>query len=272
MIKALFFDLDGTLLDDKKVILPKTRKALEKCREEGIKLFISTGRAAHLDRMLLWDNETLSLFNGGVYCNGGYVKTDGLDEYALLPNEIVKEIIAQSLQYDKLNIVLQLKEGKQAFRFPIDEKYHKAWGIEGKKTYTLEQMENEDIIKMIIFYTNLMDSEIMIEQSFIQELKDKFYDKTSFYVMDKGTSVQIMKHLVSKFSGAEKIRKSLGLEKDEIAVFGDDTNDIEMLSGYPNGIAMGNAEEYVKRNAKYVTLDNNSEGIYHALTNILKIF
>ena len=58
---------------------------------------------------------------------------------------------------------------------------------------------------------------------------------------------------------------------EEIAVFGDDLNDLEMISAYPVSIAMGNAVEEVKSAAKYTTLPNDEGGIVHALKNILHI-
>jgi len=44
------------------------------------------------------------------------------------------------------------------------------------------------------------------------------------------------------------------LDKSEVAVFGDDYNDIEMLDGFDNSIVMGNACDEVKSHARYVTL------------------
>ena len=45
MIKAIFFDIDGTLRDfEEKGITEYTRKALDKAREAGLRLFIATGR------------------------------------------------------------------------------------------------------------------------------------------------------------------------------------------------------------------------------------
>ena len=42
----IFFDIDGTLLDfGKKDLSPKTREALLKLRENGIRICIATGRA-----------------------------------------------------------------------------------------------------------------------------------------------------------------------------------------------------------------------------------
>ncbi|MBR3694320.1 MAG: HAD hydrolase family protein, partial [Erysipelotrichales bacterium] len=63
----------------------------------------------------------------------------------------------------------------------------------------------------------------------------------------------------------------LGLSRDEIAVFGDGENDIDMLSQYPNSVAMGNASDPVKEIAKYITLSNDEEGISFAIHDLLEI-
>ena len=56
---------------------------------------------------------------------------------------------------------------------------------------------------------------------------------------------------------------------DEVAVFGDDVNDLEMIAFYPRSVAMGNAVEQVKQAAGYVTKTNDEGGIAHALEQIL---
>lgn len=47
--------------------------------------------------------------------------------------------------------------------------------------------------------------------------------------------------------------------------FGDSNNDVEMLRLAGIGVAMGNSENDIKQVADYVTLDNNSDGVAHAL-------
>ena len=63
----------------------------------------------------------------------------------------------------------------------------------------------------------------------------------------------------------ESVRQKLGLTEDELAVFGDDLNDMEIISAYPCSVAMGNAVEEIKMAAKYVTLANDDDGIAHAI-------
>ena len=279
MIKVLFFDLDGTLLNSKTEISDKTRTALKQCVEKGYKLFIATARPPLLNRMLPnqanWDEDiladTLSLFTGGVYYNGGCIKIENIKEYIFIPDEIVKKIISIVQNYEKINIALQFKDEKHAFRFPLEDKEYKRWGVAADEVLTLNQTNDMNAVKILIFYSSLVNSVLPIDEKLVSELKLICADNAQFCVTDKSTCVQIMGKDVSKFSGIEKIRERYGFKKDEIAVFGDDTNDMEMLMEYPFSIAMGNAEPQVKAVAKYVTSDNNNDGIHEAIYNILNL-
>lgn len=271
MIKAIFFDLDGTLLNSERTISPKTRTALEKCKENGIKLFTATACPPLLNRMLSWDINTLSLFEGGSYYNGGCIQLGMQKNYVSIIDEVVKEIINYVYDYDNLNIALQLVEEKHAFRFPLDDKGYKSWGVAVEEALTLNQAQNIKVVKILIFYSNLIDSTIPINEKLVAKINALCFDRAQFYLTDKGKCIQIMAQSVNKLNCIEKIRKILSFEKDEIAVFGDDVNDIEMLSAYKYSFAMGNAEDYVKAAAKYTTLDNDNDGIHHAICNILKL-
>jgi len=271
VIKALFFDLDGTLLNSNKQISPVTRQTLERCKQNGIKLYIATARPPLLGKMLSWDDATLSLFDGGVYYNGGCVVLDSHKAYFPVSDDIVQEAIMHVLQHSALNIALQLENDKHAFRFPLKESSYQPWGISASEALTLAQATNLRAVKLIIFHSDLIDSTTLIDDSLVHNLKMLCRDKAQFYLTDRGQLVQIMAKGINKLNAVEKIRITSGLEKNEIAVFGDDVNDIEMLSAYKNSIAMGNADNYVKSVAKYVTLDNDNNGIHHAICNILHL-
>jgi len=269
VIKALFFDLDGTLLNSSKKISPITLQALEKCHKEGIKLYIATARPPLLSKMLSWDDSLLSLFDGGAYYNGGCVVLGNEKTYTAISDDIVQTAIGYALQYDDLNISLQLEDDKHAFRFPLKPSSYQAWGMCADEALTQAQEAGLRTVKLVVFYSDLIDSTTPLDDKLVQNLEKLCEGKAQFYLTDKGQLVQIMTKGVNKLSGIEKIRTALGFEKDEIAVFGDDVNDIEMLSAYENSIAMGNAEDYVKDVARHVTLDNDNDGISHAIYNIL---
>jgi Cof subfamily protein (haloacid dehalogenase superfamily) len=271
MIKAIFFDLDGTLLNSKKEITAQTKQTLMACKANGVKLFIATARPPLLDKMLSWDNETLSLFDGGSYYNGGCVIIGDNKGYVPVSEEIVSGAVNLVSECDEINISLQLEDERHAFRYPLDSSGYKTWGVTLEDSLDLIDAQAYKTIKILVFYSNLVDFVKPIEENLVRALKSICRDKAQLYLTDKGKVIQIMGFSVNKYQSIEKIRLSLSLEKEEIAVFGDDVNDIAMLSAYKYSVAMGNAESHVKQIANYITLDNNSEGIAYAVCKLLKL-
>ena len=56
-----------------------------------------------------------------------------------------------------------------------------------------------------------------------------------------------------------------GVKPAAVCAFGDGENDVEMLEAVGTGIAMGNAADYVKQHARFVTESNRDDGIAMAL-------
>ena len=124
---------------------------------------------------------------------------------------------------------------------------------------------------MLIFYKELVNSDRKLPEELYPRLMARCGDQATMYLTDQGCTIQVVSRESSKRAGIERVRAALGLEKDEIAVFGDDLNDLEMIRTYPVSIAMGNGVEAVKSAAKHVTLPNDEGGIAYALKHILHI-
>lgn len=138
-----------------------------------------------------------------------------------------------------------------------------------------KEESNEDItldhtVKILIYYENVFDSVTVLQEEIKEKLKSYCENKATIYITDEGKLIQIVNQSVNKMREIEKIRKILTLDKDEIAVFGDDVNDIEMLSEYQYSVAMGNASREVKAVAKIITNDNNHDGIYSGINKLLE--
>lgn len=271
MIKAIFLDLDGTLLSSKKTITPKTKNALWLCKEKGIKIFIATGRPPLLKTMLSLNDEDLLLFDGGVFCNGGCIQIGKEKEYIPIPIEVINFCIENVNTYKDYNIAFQMENEKHAFRFPLNEKGFNIWGISSNEALTLKNAHDFATVKILIFTTNLVDSTEALSEEIIKDFTDYCSDKAKMYVTDNDKVIQLANINANKMTGIEIIRQKFNIQKNEIAVFGDDINDVEMLSEYEYSFAMGNAQDNIKPFAKYLTLDNNSDGIEYAIRNILKI-
>jgi hypothetical protein len=74
---------------------------------------------------------------------------------------------------------------------------------------------------------------------------------------------------VYKWRGLEWVADKHGIGPRQIAVIGDEINDLPMLEAAGLGIAMGNAIDSVKQAADHVTLDNEHNGVAHAIDRLL---
>lgn len=98
MIKAIFFDIDGTLVSFRTHTVPEsTRKALKRLRAQGIKLFIATGRPK-----LLIDTLNDLEFDGYITLNGAYCFTaDHHDIYkGSIPHSDIEQLVAYCRNHD----------------------------------------------------------------------------------------------------------------------------------------------------------------------------
>ncbi len=271
MIKAVFFDLDGTLLNSKKELSSKTKSVLVKCRESGIKLFVATARPPILGRSLCWDDSVLSLFDGGSYYNGGCVVMGNEKHYTPISTDIVKKCIDEVTLYKGVNIALQLENEKHAFRYPLKDEDYMSWGLSAEEALTLDQINDMQTIKILVFYANLIDSVTPIDRGLVDSLEKLCIDTARFYLTDKGKCVQIMARSVNKLGSITSIMSVLGLTKNEIISFGDDINDIEMLREGGIGVAVANAADEVKAVADHICDTNDNDGVARWLEGMLNV-
>lgn len=271
MIKALFFDLDGTLLSGEKKILPKTRRAVEACREKGIKVFLATARSPMLDRMLGWTDAEFALFDGGIYCNGACDTMGEKREYAYLPGEAVRACVEEAARFEDVHLALHVENEVHVFNHVMPDFALPFWGIGRENIGELDEKWYDRTVKVLIYRDSMVDAADALPDELYPAIMARCGGSANIYLADQGKTIIAVNRDVSKFSAIEKLRKKLGLESDEVAVFGDDVHDIEMLSGYENSVAMGNAGENVKAAAKYTTLSNDEEGVAWALEKILKV-
>ncbi len=68
--------------------------------------------------------------------------------------------------------------------------------------------------------------------------------------------------------GIKHVLEIYGLDLENAVAIGDGGNDVSMLKYVPNSIAMGNAKEFVKESATYVTDDIEKDGVYNALKRL----
>ena len=269
MIKAVFFDLDGTLLNTGKRVPDSAIDAIRAMRQRGIKIFFASARSPRLDQTLGWGDKEFSLFDGGIYCNGASVKMDGEIKSYYMDTCAVKEIIEIVSKYESVHLSLHAPDEGYAFNFRIDESMNKTWGLETANVTEIDENAIHTTIKVLVFYKHLTDSDQCLPEALIDEFTEKLSSRTRFYVTDAGRTVQFGAKDVSKLSAIRRVQDSYQFRDDEISVFGDDVNDLEMISYYKNSVAMGNGASEVKQQAGFVTKANDDDGIAYAVYQYL---
>lgn len=252
MIKAAFFDIDGTLQSFKTHRLSTgTIEAFDKLHARGIKTFISTGRPRQIIAPMPVK------FDGYITMNGGYVYTE---DKLLHSNPIPMELSNRWIRH-------AFEKGITTFSFmpddicinrqdPVIDKLRAQLDFEMPCVWTLDEMLDKTVCQFIVLQPESMDKELleMLPGCRLPRWHPAFSDLIS------GES--------SKAVGMQKIMDYFNIRQEETIAFGDGGNDIEMLDFAGIGVAMGNADDSVKSHADYITTDVDNEGIQHALIHL----
>lgn len=268
MIKALFFDIDGTLLTSSGRMSQKTKEVLKACREKGIKIFIATGRPPLLSKMLELDADEQEIVkDGGVFYNGGCIRLNEVNHYTFLSDEAVVKCVEAILPFEEVNIVVQMENDNHSFRHGLKDEEYVEWGVDKNQLIAFANKNFTRVIKILFLLPNHLSLAV------VDKLRASVGAQANVYSYNGGDwrLVEVVDREANKMLGIKRTADIFGWDYDEIAVFGDDFNDVEMLGGFKNSFAMGNACDEVKSHAGNVTLSNNEDGIYHALTQVLKV-
>lgn len=255
MIKAAFFDIDGTLVSfNTHKVSDSSKEAIRLLKEKGIKVFIATGRIKkHINNIddLVFD---------------GYITANGFDCYigdkSIYRHSIAKEEIYSLIDYLKnkelfpcsimmnsgifINYVTkEVEEVSKSINLPIPavDNY-----------YEFLEKNIDDILQINLFVDENKEKQLM--SKIFKNCESSRWHPAFTDVNTKGGG----KHI-----GIDKIIEYYGIKLEDTIAFGDGGNDISMIKHAHIGVAMGNANEGVKKIADYITDDVDNDGIFNAL-------
>jgi Cof subfamily protein (haloacid dehalogenase superfamily) len=274
-IRALFFDIDGTVLNSKGVMSGSVYGALLKCRADGLLIGMVTARS---NRIVFRDYEvpgdSRMLLERGVYYGGGTVfdRIHHFYQHTPIPGDTVGELVAMVGQHDdSLQVALQHDDLYHAFKHPVPDEELALWGFRREELQDLAVASSKPTTKMMVFSGPAWGGIKEDVSELYGALDERFGEAVNVILADARRCVYILSKHATKGHAIQKLISFYGITPEEVAVFGDDTPDLGMFSLFGHSIAMGNAHASLKKAASYVTLSNDEDGVVHALRNHLKI-
>lgn len=258
-IKALFFDIDGTLVPFGDRGIPAgVKEAIRKVRADGVKVFISTGR--HLEWM---DNVDGVEFDGYVTVNGAMdLLADKRTLIHIRPIEqaSIDRLIEFAPESDLAFAVVPAAGGIFITReIPEVISACRLLNLPSTPVKPISEAAGKVIVQLMAFGSEEDRNRVGLFKKVLPDCEPTSWNPLFCDIVPKGSD---------KGEGVAKMLEYFGIPKEDAVAFGDGENDIPMLRVCGTGVAMGNASQTVKDAADYVTTDVRDHGIVHALKHL----
>ncbi|KAA2216406.1 Cof-type HAD-IIB family hydrolase [Maribacter flavus] len=254
--KLLCSDLDGTLLSTKSDVSKYTISQFSRIKEIARIMLVS----ARMPNGMYYIQKDLGILEQPIVCFNGALVLDGAEE--LLSVTIPMDMVGKIHEVCEAN---RTELGLYAFdewhvprmseRVEKEIKYTKTSPVFQPTQATLEQWttQKSGVHKIMLMGTKPTSDALM------PILQEDFGKEINVY-RSNDTLIEISPKSVSKLTAIQKLLRTGELLEDVIA-FGDNYNDLEMLSNVGWGVAVSNGREEVKQIAKFVTASNTDDGV-----------
>lgn len=250
MIKAAFFDIDGTLLSHKtRQVSPATVAAIRTLQEKGISCVVATGRhKTEMDKLPL---DGLA-FDGYLTLNGQMILNRDMRMLSGVPIEGEAREMLLDIFVNHTLPMLILEQERVYLNY-----------------YAPVVKQVQDAISTPVPPFGTYDGAPIYQAClYLPEGKHECLPKLREHCVVtwwNSGGVDVIAKGGGKVAGIRRYLEEKGISREEIIAFGDGENDLEMLKFAGIGVAMANGEEAVKENADYITDSVDEDGVYKAL-------
>jgi Cof subfamily protein (haloacid dehalogenase superfamily) len=239
-IKMIVTDLDDTLLRRDKTVSEYTADIFRRCRAAGIRTAFATARG-HPEKVA-----PMELFDGRIMCNGAVLFADGITHKRTIPYQEARPLLIACAQRG-LRVSSQFGD----MHYYPSPYVAAAWPDIMKWQVVDFSHHTIDVEKLNV------DAVTAEDAAFIKRyLTDSMYLK----VARDGLGMVMHKSATKSYALAE-LARIWDIAQSEIVAFGDDLNDMDMLSCVGIGVAMSNALDEIKAAADYACGDCDDDGV-----------
>lgn len=268
--KLIVTDMDGTVLGEDHRMTDGNKKALKEAEKNGVKVVFATGRfhdsaKEHIDFL----ENIMPIISS----NGSIIKHPITNE-VLYSNFIDKEVSIEIVEIlEKHNvkyqaytdeIILQKYETEDEMRMMkefIEKTFSDKTEISFKKDLR-EDIRNSNVLKFNIMEIDKPDliDKVRVDLELVKNIEVTSSWKDNLEVMSEGSH---------KGNAVEYLCELLDIDREHIIAFGDNYNDLSMIEFAGTGVAMGNAEDDVKKIANHITDSNGNDGVAKAIYDLV---
>jgi Cof subfamily protein (haloacid dehalogenase superfamily) len=254
--KILFLDIDGTILNPDHTYHPKTKEAIEQVQEQGIEVFLATGRPANELKEIAKELNIESYIS----YNGAYtIYQEEAIVHAPMKVEMVKEFLAIAKKFNH-EILLQARESNYVTdtKSTLMKDFIELFQLE--KIEGIHEEKLDDILGV-----NILN--VHPEEAAHYELNEDIR-LAQIHVNGAQDSYDIIRKSMNKGEAVKIVLEKLGISPAEAIAFGDGMNDKEMLQTVGASFAMGNAHPELFQYATFQTTAVSEAGVFTGLQQL----
>lgn len=260
-IRLIAADCDGTLLDDQKEIDQGLAEVIPELKAMGIEFTLATGRNMEIVMPFVnaLDICVPIITNGGaeIYDGKKYLVKHSLSKVDLKQIiDMLEKHHVRSVYYS--NDCLYTRYADSVNQYFLNRMTGK---VEVKEIEDVEALKQMELFKIVI---------VEPDKELLKEVSNFINTMSNTHCLGAEDNLCTITHKqASKGKALLKLAEMLGINADEVVVIGDNHNDMSMFECFKNSVAMGNADEAIKQVTRYVTKDNNHQGVSSFLWRIV---
>lgn len=254
----VFFDYDGTLVDESRRIYRPTAatlRAVEELKNNGYLVVLATGRAK------CYVPETGIDWDGMITSNGACAEINGARVYnRLVSDELVDELVEKA---DIIGYKYVLENQEICYTNGLDNEHFlntlRFFDISREHFHPVSEAKKLTANKMFLTYE---------QPEVFEKLENEFAGRFIFGQHRHNLSCDVDVAGNSKGIGISEIAAKAGVDMKYTYAFGDSINDYEMLENVAHGIAMGEHRDELLRVCEFVTDTVDNDGIAKGLARL----
>jgi len=253
-IKLLAIDLDFTLLDADRNIVPENASAIQRLKEAGIEIALASGRIASSMRHFA---DELEIEASLISCNGAYLIA--YDGRVLHEHKVKTEYSNEVLSFCRQNGIHAHVYADDTIFFAEENemlyKYMRRVKRGNVKVLDWEALFGIEPLKIIMM---LSPQEV---GGVLHEIGSRFPLDEVQFAMSEPEYLEVLSAKADKGKALSSLASALGLSQNQTAAIGDYYNDVPMLEWAGHSAAVANAPEEVKRVVDLVVGFNEEGGV-----------